>query len=859
MDIAELGAKFDSSDLKRGRDELGRFQRSAKKTETATERLERQNQRLLSSFAGLRSAVAGVATALGSGLALRAVISDIAEFEQGLIGVGKTTGIAGADLQDLGDRVRDISSRVPVATTELLALGQSAGQLGVKGSDNIARFTETIGKLGIASNLAGEQAATAFARILTVTGTPISEVDRLGASIVQLGNNFAATESEISRAATRVAQSTSQFGVGADEVLGIGTALRSVGVEAEAGGTQIGLAFQAINDALRSGGEEMQRLQDLTGQTGESLRDDFFNGRSAEVFEQFIAGLGRIQQGGGDVSAALEDFELQGTRAVQVLGTLATRSGVLDRALEAAEEGYRQNTALNQEAATAAGTFSSQLQRLKNDLFNITSAGDVESLTESVKDFRDVLDDPSVIKGVNNLINGTIRLAHGAAWAASWYANLGQSIGEAAARAQDMSAFDAALSALPGGAGLPTLIEGLTRRQGFEIEDNLRNAVQPTMDFIDGLGQLGNAASNVQIPLRRTAEETANAGNNAATAAVQTGALSDNEKALRQELTLLNRQLDFMRGGMDASTASMQAQIEAAKGTERQLLLTEQAIGRVASRQEERARVSEEASQREQDLMQRNIEVITGLDAETLAYQRRLTDLRELQARNAIGQDTYNAAINRATRAFEEAQEEAGAMSQAAIQAGRNIQSAFADFLFDPFEDGLSGMLDSFTRTLQRMVAEAASAQILEGALGGTAVGGFFGIGSGLGSGVQAGRSVESAGAISGARANGGPVSAGTPYLVGERGRELFVPQQSGMVVPNHAIGGGGSSEIHAGDVIVNNYAGAEVKTRRERSPDGRALERTIIDITARNVAENGPLGRSIARTYGVSRTVENR
>src|SRR5690606_19540464 len=37
-------------------------------------------------------------------------------------------------------------------------------------------------------------------------------------------------------------------------------------------------------------------------------------------------------------------------------------------------------------------------------------------------------------------------------------------------------------------------------------------------------------------------------------------------------------------------------------------------------------------------------------------------------------------------------------------------------------------------------------------------------------------------------RAMGGPVMAGQPYVVGERGPELFVPRQAGTVVPNHAI-----------------------------------------------------------------------
>ena len=41
--------------------------------------------------------------------------------------------------------------------------------------------------------------------------------------------------------------------------------------------------------------------------------------------------------------------------------------------------------------------------------------------------------------------------------------------------------------------------------------------------------------------------------------------------------------------------------------------------------------------------------------------------------------------------------------------------------------------------------------------------------------------------------ASGGPASAGRPYIIGERGPELMVPNRSGTVIPNHALGGGGA------------------------------------------------------------------
>lgn len=59
-----------------------------------------------------------------------------------------------------------------------------------------------------------------------------------------------------------------------------------------------------------------------------------------------------------------------------------------------------------------------------------------------------------------------------------------------------------------------------------------------------------------------------------------------------------------------------------------------------------------------------------------------------------------------------------GEMDEFAKSAAQNIQSAFADFLFDPFKDGLDGMLKGFGQTIQRMIAEAVAADLANRLLG---------------------------------------------------------------------------------------------------------------------------------------------
>ena len=91
-------------------------------------------------------------------------------------------------------------------------------------------------------------------------------------------------------------------------------------------------------------------------------------------------------------------------------------------------------------------------------------------------------------------------------------------------------------------------------------------------------------------------------------------------------------------------------------------------------------------------------------------------------------------------------------------------------------------------------------------------------------------------------QANGGPVSARTPYIVGERGPEIFVPGSSGNIIPNHKMpsapvisgGGGGSVGGHSTNVNITVNAGM--------GTDGAAVGRDIVSALRQYERRNGPL-----------------
>lgn len=369
------------------------FQDALKKVKKETEALESQ----LTSIAK----VSGVAfTALSGIIGLN--VRQFAQFEKGLIGVGKTTGITGEELDRLGKNIVDISKELPNTTNELLAIGQAAGQLGVKGEKNITLFTETIAKLGSASDLSGEEAATALTRILNVTGEGVGEIDKFASVIVRLGNNFAASESEIARMATEVSRATSVFGVNAAQAAALSAALRSVGVRAELGGSAVGRAFRAIDKAVRGGGKGLENLAELTGETGDELKR-VFEEDSVRGFQLFIDGLGRVQKSGGDTASTLEQFGLSGEEILKVLPVLAQRSDLVADALNQASNEFENATALNEEAATANKALSAQLAILRNTLNAVAIqigsnfAPVIQVATNFLKSFFNILSENKVL------------------------------------------------------------------------------------------------------------------------------------------------------------------------------------------------------------------------------------------------------------------------------------------------------------------------------------------------------------------------------------------------------------------------------------------------------------------------------
>jgi TP901 family phage tail tape measure protein len=337
--------------------EFGVFQKTTEKFAKSAERIGKKFQ--------------SVGTAMSVGITLPVIaagaasVRAFAEYETALVGVGKTTNISGAELQALGQQFLKLSKEIPVSSTELLQLGQTAAQLGVSGSDNVLKFSATLAKLSRASDVAGEEGAANLARFITVTRGSVANVENYASALVALGNTSAATESEILSFALRLGASTSIFNVTGEQSLGIATALKSVGIEAEAGSSAVQRAMGNMNEAIGKGGQQMEMLSRVTGIAAKDLKERFKTD-AVGVLREFAAGLDKVEKSGGDVSQALAYFGMTGVRDIQVLGALSKNVGLLDEKLAMASKGFKENTALQAEFSAQVGTLDNQWQLFKN-------------------------------------------------------------------------------------------------------------------------------------------------------------------------------------------------------------------------------------------------------------------------------------------------------------------------------------------------------------------------------------------------------------------------------------------------------------------------------------------------------------
>lgn len=457
---------------------VGQMARVKVETEGITGKLKTQSEQWIKSGKKIENfgqKLSGVGTAMtvgvtapllaGSAAVTKAAIS----WESDFAGVKKTNdevvdsnGNVTYSYADLESGLRDLAKQLPSSHSEIAKVAEAAGQLGIK-TQNVKSFTKTMIDLGESTNMSAESAATSLARFANITQMSQKDFDKLGSAIVDLGNNYATTESEITEMALRIAGAGKQVGMSQGDILGFATALSSVGVEAEAGGSAIskvmvqmqlavekgtgafgeleerannaGFSIGEVSQAVVNGGKPLKSMAETLGMNSSSLKKMYkeadksktslenfasvagisneqfsklFKDDPSKAIMKFIQGLSNAEKQGTSAIKMLDDMDIKEVRLRDSLLRAANASGVFDNAIKTGNKAWKENSALTEEANKRYETTESKLKMLKNEAVDaaIDLGGPfVDALRDGLKASK------PLIKGLGDIAKGFSNLS----------------------------------------------------------------------------------------------------------------------------------------------------------------------------------------------------------------------------------------------------------------------------------------------------------------------------------------------------------------------------------------------------------------------------------------------------------------
>lgn len=773
--LVKLGA--DVRDFERGMD------RAARRIDRAGRQMEQVGQTL-----ALR--VTLPLTLMGG-----AAVKAAADFETAMTGVAKTVDAPAEQIDTLGRIFQAMSERIPLATNALAELGERAGQLGIA-LKNIPAFVRTIAALRVATNL-GNRAAFTVARIANVMQVAQQEVGRLGDVFVKLGNTTASNEREIADFAMRIAGAGRIADLSASAIAAIGASLASVGVKAEAGGTAVQKAIIQMNTAVATGGDALGEFARVAGMSVEDFVETW-NTRPIEAFIRFIEGLRRE---GDRAAPILDELFTRNERLKRAFLSLASAGNDLRDNVGNANQAWEEGNALTEEAGKFYDRLAADFTRLRNKAVNIA--------VTFGQALRPAVD--RIVDGANELLDITRGLVRR-------FARLAP---ETRVQAIAIAGLAAALGPALIGFGAMIRLSGLaavTLTTLVRVISNAARVFKLLGLAMNPVGLAVLALISVLVALRDHWGTMAEFAVRAWDAVVEAAgaAFTGMVGAARITINALVGAFVFageaavivwhhMRDEFKSAFNFIRDKAKAVLGPMGEALAF---LGRLASNAaakirgffteaaekggKEGASLGEDLAKAAVDAFGKNyvagfLRVVKlGIAKARSLIQRAIEAVRNLAGTGA-DIDALLKKLRDANKLLKDLADGAGdagddgrTKMDALAGAVENVAGAFADSLGGAITDVGDALKNFVNFAIQQLIALAARFALFKLAIG--LAGGPAGLAGVFGE-TFLGFTIP--------KAHGGPVFPGRAYEVGEQGRELFVPQTAGTLVPNHALGGG--------------------------------------------------------------------
>lgn len=296
------------------------------------------------------------------------------DWESAFAGVIKTVDATTEELDILEQGLRDLATGrtgSPVAglkdaAVTLAGVAEAAGQLGVA-TDDIIKFSEYMAVLGMATNVTAEEAAVLVAQFANITGMDLQDVDRFASAIVWLGNNAATTEKDILELSQRIAVAGEAAGMSEPQIAGLAAAALSLGFAPERAGTNLSMWLLDIVRIIGENSTELDQFAKIAGMDASGFKE-LWEADPTDGLIRFLEGLNKLPD--EQKFAVLEKFGWTAGTLSPLLLSLAGNTDLLADMTDGATVAWDENTAAMYEAEQRAVTTQSQINELKNKLYD---------------------------------------------------------------------------------------------------------------------------------------------------------------------------------------------------------------------------------------------------------------------------------------------------------------------------------------------------------------------------------------------------------------------------------------------------------------------------------------------------------
>ena len=302
----------------------------------------------------------------GMATVLRKPIDSAIAFESAMADVKKVVNFTPntKEFKAFGNEILTLSTKIPLAATELATIAASGGQLGIA-KDSIIGFTTVVAKMSTAFDMMPNEAGDSIAKLMNIYGLGIKEATSLGDAVNHLSDNTAAKAKDMISIISRTGGMAKSFGLNAVQVAALSDAFLSMGMAPDVASTSINAMLLKLSSADKQGKKFQKGLNAIgldAKQMGRMIEKDA-NGAIIKVLKN-LKHLDKRKQTG--VLLDLFGMEYASKIALVVNGL-----GNYEKALGLVSDKSKYAASMQKEFETRSATTENQMKLLSNSMDRI--------------------------------------------------------------------------------------------------------------------------------------------------------------------------------------------------------------------------------------------------------------------------------------------------------------------------------------------------------------------------------------------------------------------------------------------------------------------------------------------------------